>query len=204
MTTVYEVLKHVDKVPSLCQKIDKVFVYFYDCEKSKESIEFQKSIDIDSWFKNVEKAISGNRFLQSLFQIGPVIDTNLGSVRLNLISHLEITVTVPFIAEDLKRQKEWENTKMDNQQLSKGKKETITTDAILQCDTALEVDQLKQFLNIIDDGLKVFMTDGKKIYPLSMMSIVKIAQDDNGDDEMCIVLGSMNKDLTFKSSTTSE
>lgn len=206
--TVYSILAYIDQHPLWVQRVKRVEVYFFDNEKTTESIEFNKKEDISSWSKSIEESIKDNEFLQALFRYGKILDSNLGAIKLNLASYLEITVTAPFIADglqELQNTSDKEDTNMDNQQLSEGKIENPMVDAILQCDQAFDVDQLKRFLDNIDGGVKVFLSNGKgTIYPLSTVIIAKIGNDEIEESVLSILLGSLDKDLTLESSTTSE
>lgn len=199
--TVYSILDHVDHNPTWVQRVKKVSVFFFDGEQTTESIEFNKNEDIPSWSKAVEEAIIGNEFLQALFKYGKVLDSNLGSIKLNVVSYLEITVTAPFIADGLHElqntsDKKDKDTNMDNQQLSKDKKTNTSQNAVT-------VESLKVFLDIAVKDMRVFISDGKRIIPLSTMSIHKLDETEDGE-EMCIILGSLDNDSILESSTTSE
>lgn len=191
--TVYSILKKVDRKATLTNCVSSVMVYLStnsaDIHSNKECIEFRKIPGAVCWVDSVKKTIADNKPLNNVFKTCPVLDTNMMAIELRLTSTLQIIVNP---SPDTEIDKE-ENTNMDNQQLSKD------NDAIESCNMALTVEDLKTFLSIIQSDTKIFATDGKRIFPITSLSILK---RDEGEDDMIAVFGELNRNLVFESSTT--
>lgn len=191
--TVYNVLEKVDRSPILTGKVTSVMVYLaVDRHSAKESIEFQKGSGIPYWAESIKRSVSGNKPLNNILKTCPVLDTNIGAVKLGITSRLEIVVISSPDQEPEPDDRE-ENTEVDNQQLSKD------NSSIESCNMALTVEDLKTFLSIIQSDTKIFATDGKRIFPITSLSILK---RDEGEDDMIAVFGELNRNLVFESSTT--
>lgn len=198
--TLYDLLSYVDNRVLLSAKIKRIIIHIYAPERFTNDIDLVKEFEYNGW----EDTVINSPLIDKNEVYYSVIYNNLSAIQSNFTPVLEVTLKDPKYLEDPVTEcvDKTENMYTDNQQLSENNSTEGFHPALgplESCGNALKVKDINPFLSSIQEDMKVFGTDGERIFPITMISVLKSGSK---DDNIAVVFGQLKRSLIFESSTT--